>query len=104
MKPSSGCYVVCFLSAVLIPVGAHLPRQRDDAVVFSLLCCDAGQAAFDITVFDQKTHAAAEFTLDSPGGRSDPVFHIVLQEKIPKSQTLLIVYKQDVPSKVRIKH
>ena len=73
-------------------------------MVLTLIFHNAGQGRFNIGIFNQKTHAAAELALNSPGCRSNPVFDIVLQEKIPKSQTLLIVYKQDVPSKVRIKH
>ena len=93
-----------FVLAVLVPVGAHLSRQGNDAMVLALLLCDAVQAAFDIAVFDQQAHAAAQLSLNGSGSRSDAVFDAVLQQQIPQGQTLLIVYKQDVPAKIRIKH
>ena len=85
-------------------MGLHLSGQRDDAVVLAFLLCDAGQAAFDIAVLDQQAHAAAELALDRSGCRSNTVFDTVLQQQIPKSQTLLIVYKQDIPTKIIISH
>ena len=95
---------MCLKSTVFIPVGAHLARQGDNAVVLALLFFDADQASFHIAVFDQQAHTAAQLSLNGPGSRGDAVFDTVLQQQIPKGKTLLIVYKQDVPAKVRIKH
>ena len=92
------------LSAVFIPVGPHLSRQGNDAVVLSPVLHTAGQSGFAVRIFDQQAHAAAELTLNGPGCRSNAVFHIVLQQQISEPQSLLIVDKQDVPAKVIIKH
>ena len=73
-------------------------------MVLTLIFHNAGQRRFNVIIFDQKTHTAAELSLNSPGCRSDPVFDIVFQEKIPKTQTLFVIDKEDVPPKVRIKH
>ena len=92
------------LSAVFIPVGSDLSCQRHDAVVFSLLFHDAAKNTLNVGILDQQAHAAAQLSLDGPGCRSNPVLDVMLQEQIPKSQSLLVVYKQDVPAKIRIKH
>ena len=79
------------ISAISVPVRLNLSRKRYNTVVYALVFHDTGQAGFDVGIFDEKTHAAAELSLDGPGCRGDPVFHIVLQEQIPKSQSLLVV-------------
>ena len=66
------------LSAVFIPVGSDLSCQRHDAVVFSLLFHDAAKNTLNVGILDQQAHAAAEFTLNGPGGRGDAVFVAVL--------------------------
>ena len=85
-------------------MGSDLSRQGDDAVVLTLVFHNTGQAGFDVGIFDEKTHAAAKLSLDGPGCRGDPVFDIMLQQKVPERQSLLVVEKQDVPPKVGIKH
>ena len=73
-------------------------------MVLAFLLCDAGQAAFDIAVLDQQAHAAAELALNGPGSRGDAVFVAVLQKQVPQGQTLLKVYKKDIPPKIAVKH
>ena len=85
-------------------MGLDLSGKRDDAVIRSFLFHDTGQAVADIRILDQQAHAAAELALDRSGRRSNAVFYIVFQQQIPKRQTLLIVYKQDIPAKIRISH
>ena len=70
-------------SAVFIPMGFDLSCQRDDAVVLTLIFHNAGQGCFNIGIFDQQTHAAAQFALNGPWCRSNAVFHIGFQKQIP---------------------
>ena len=96
--------VFCVLSAVFIPVGTHLSGKRHDAVVLSPVLHNAAEGRLHICIFNQQTHAAAKLSLDRTGCRCDPVFDIELQKKIPQSQSLLIIRKQNVPADICISH
>ena len=73
-------------SAISIPMGFDLIPQRHDAVVFTIVLHDAGQSSFDVRILNEQTHAAAQFTLNTPGGRSNTVFDVMLQQKIPRAR------------------
>ena len=91
-------------SAIFIPVGPDLTGQGNNAMILSFVFHNTCQGSFHIRILNQQAHAAAELTLNSAGRRSDPVFHIVLQEQIPKAQALFVIGKKDVPPKVGIIH
>ena len=96
---------LCFsISAVPVPVGFDLSRQRHNAVVLSFIFHDAGQGSFDIRLFDQQAHTAAQLSLNGPGRRGNAVFDAGFQQQIPQGQTLLIIDKQDVPANIGIRH
>ena len=91
-------------SAIFIPVGPDLTGQGNNAMILSFVFHNTCQGSFHIRILNQQTHAAAQLSLNGPGCRSNAVFHAVLQQQVPQGQSLLVVHKQDIPSKIGISH
>ena len=93
-----------WLLTVFIPVGFHLPFQRDDVIILGVMLRDADPGGFQVGRLDQQRHAAAELALNGPGRRGDAVFDIVPVQKIVQRQSLFIILEQDVPADIGISH
>jgi hypothetical protein len=83
-NPPSNCLDGGFCLAILVPMGSDLVCQWHDAMVFSLVFHDAGQCSLNVLIFNQKTHTAAQFSLNASGCRCNAVLYAMLQQQIPE--------------------
>ena len=81
------------LSAITVSVRLDLSLQGCDPVIGCLVSFYTVPRLVDIFRIDQETHPAGQIPLDRPRRRRDPVRDIILQQKIPECQSLLIIRK-----------